>query len=125
MLDDDEDDQLIFASTIQSRFNGCDFFAFFNYSDTLEFLKNHSSANLTLFLDLNMPKVNGIEVLRDLRSQNQFRELTIIIYSTSYNPKDINDCLIAGANAFITKQSRISDLVEEIKPYLEVNSVVQ
>ena len=124
LLDDDEDDQLIFASTIKSNFSAYQFVGFFQYSEMLLFMESHAEECAILFLDLNMPKINGLEILKDLRQKDQFKELTILMFSTSNNPKDINDCLISGANAFITKPSRINDLIQEIEPYLESESLV-
>jgi CheY-like chemotaxis protein len=124
LLDDDEDDQLIFASTIKSNFSGYEFVGFFQYSEMLLFMENHAQECAILFLDLNMPKINGLEILKDLRQKDEFKELTILMFSTSNNPKDIRDCLISGANAFITKPSRINDLIQEIAPYLESESLV-
>ncbi|MCC5923959.1 MAG: response regulator [Crocinitomicaceae bacterium] len=125
LLDDDEDDQLIFASTIESNFNAYEFVGFSQYTDALAFLEKYIEETPVLFLDLNMPKTNGLEILKELRKNDKFEHLKILIYSTSNNPKDINDCLIAGANAFITKPSRINDLILEITPYLENQSIVQ
>lgn len=124
-MDDDEDDQLIFESAVRTNFSHCDFKGFYQFLELFNFLESNVIDCQALFLDLNMPKINGIEVLQQLRKMKRYEKIKIIIYSTSNNPKDINDSLIAGAHAFMTKPSRIDDLVNEIKPFLENESVFQ
>jgi len=72
-----------------------------------------------VFLDLNMPKTNGLTALKELRSKEASFDFPVVIYSTSNNPEDVNECLKAGATAFITKPSSIDKLVQEIGVYLK------
>ena len=79
--------------------------------------KSHEKVG-AIFIDLNMPKLNGKEGLQLLRQDPNYQRTPLIIYSTSNNPEDVNECLKVGATAFITKPSRINVLVDELSNYL-------
>ena len=118
-IDDDEDDQLILKTTINGSFKNHEFKGFLCFDRAFDFLKKNSlSSQIIVFLDLNMPKVDGVEAIHLLRQDVKFKNVPIYIYSTSNNPDDINRCLIAGANGFITKPSKISDIKEKLENIL-------
>ena len=56
-----------------------------------------------ILMDLKLPKLNGLEVLRRLRSSDQTKFLPIIIFTSSCNEGDIEECLQCGANSYIRK----------------------
>lgn len=119
LIDDDDDDQLIFETTVKKYFSDYKFKGFFDFESAEKYLDSKTLGDeLIVFLDLNMPKVNGIEALEKLRNKKETANLKIVIYSTSNNPNDVKTSLNKGADAFITKPSKIEDLVEELKPYL-------
>ena len=121
LVDDDDDDQLIFRTTVNKSFPQFDFTGFFSGEQLNQFLtadEHNVSAVDIIFLDLNMPKVNGLEVLESLKKSPKTAEIPVVIYSTSNNPNDVNQCLMRGAEAFITKPSKIKDLEDTLKLYL-------
>ncbi|MBL7782249.1 MAG: response regulator [Saprospiraceae bacterium] len=63
-----------------------------------------------LFLDLNMPRMDGKECLREIRSDNRLANIPVVIYTTSSHQRDIDETIALGANGFITKPSDMSDL---------------
>lgn len=67
-----------------------------------------------LLLDINMPKVNGHEVLAQLRSDPRFKNLLIIILTTSKSPNDIEKAYKSGANSFIVKNSKFNKLIDAL-----------
>lgn len=119
LVDDDDDDQLIFRTTVNKSFPHYKFNGFLS-ADQLELFFESSNASDVeiIFLDLNMPKTNGIEVLESLKKSPDTAQIPVVIYSTSNNPNDVNQCLMRGADAFITKPSKIKDLEETLKVYL-------
>ncbi len=118
LIDDDEDDQMIFEAVIKKFFPTYEFHVFFQLADAIPLLEKAQQTKLVAFIDLNMPRVNGKECLKLLRNNPNTQKLDVVILSTSNNPKDVNDCLLLGANAFITKPSAIDEIVHEIAPYL-------
>lgn len=56
-----------------------------------------------VLLDLNMPRMNGLETLAALRSIDEYRDLPVIIYSTSAVDRDVSRAYRGGANSYIEK----------------------
>ena len=63
-----------------------------------------------LFLDLNMPRKNGLECLKEIRASLKLRELVVAIYSTSSSEMDIEQTFNCGANVYIKKPSNYNRL---------------
>lgn len=72
-----------------------------------------------LLLDLNMPRKDGLEVLRELRASAEHCNLPAIVLSTSSDPRDIAAVYRAGANSFITKPSSYDALVTIVRSLTE------
>jgi CheY-like chemotaxis protein len=62
-----------------------------------------------VLLDLNIPGLDGREVLSEIRRDVQLRKLPVIILSSSANPKDLAYCYHRGANAYHVKPVRYND----------------
>ena len=118
LIDDDDDDQLIFSSTVRKHFPSYSLKAFSSFDDAKKVLEKDYDNIGAVFIDLNMPRLNGKEGLRILRNDPNYDRTPLIIYSTSNNPDDVNECLKVGATAFITKPSRINLLVDELSNFL-------
>lgn len=58
-----------------------------------------------LFLDLNMPRKNGLQCLKEIRTNEKLKNISVAIYSTSDNEKDMEETFRNGANVYITKPS--------------------
>ncbi|BAQ62806.1 two-component system response regulator [Geminocystis sp. NIES-3708] len=56
-----------------------------------------------ILLDLNLPQKNGLEVLKEIKSDLKFKAIPVIILSTSENNKDIVECYNYYANSYLTK----------------------
>lgn len=56
-----------------------------------------------VILDLNMPKISGTQLLQLIKSDERFKEIPVIIYSTSVNLLEKKTCIAYGAAAYITK----------------------
>lgn len=68
-----------------------------------------------LLLDINMPKINGLEVLRQIRSNNEFCTLPTIILTTSDQERDVIASYTNGSNAYITKPVDAINFLETIR----------
>jgi CheY-like chemotaxis protein len=58
---------------------------------------------LFILLDLKLPKLNGIEVLRRIRSEEQTRLVPVVMFSSSSEEKEIQECYRSGANSYVRK----------------------
>lgn len=80
-----------------------------------------------ILLDLNLPKVSGLEVLRRLRSDERTRLLPVVILSSSSEQRDMHDGYSLGANSYVRKPVNFEQFVravEQLKSYwLVLNEV--
>jgi CheY-like chemotaxis protein len=67
-----------------------------------------------IFLDLNMPRLNGKQCLAELKRTVPLQHIPVIIYSTTSNKKEMQDTLQMGASYFMVKKSSFKELREEL-----------
>lgn len=123
MADDDEDDRMLAQSALEeSRLvNRLDFVE--DGEELLDYLQrrnNYESLQGTplpglILLDLNMPRKDGREALREIRDDNQLRRIPIVILTTSKEEEDIFRSYDLGANSYITKPVTFEGLVEVMR----------
>lgn len=111
--EDDPDDQELLKEVFSSIESSYSLIFTSNGSQLLSYLKNSIDKQLPglIILDYNMPGLNGAEILKEL-SNNEYKDIPKIIWSTSGSETYKNICLELGASDYIVKPSRISDLVE-------------
>lgn len=85
-----------------------------NGEDALEILKDSSNLPDIIFLDLNMPKINGLEFLKILKSDPVLRYLPTIILTTSNNRNDVLACYEIGVAGYILKPLKYDDYLNKI-----------
>ncbi len=81
-------------------------------------LKDNNIIPDIIVLDLNMPKINGIEFLGILKEDSRLRYIPAIILSTSSNVTDLMVCYELGIAGYITKPLKYSDYVLKIQQLL-------
>lgn len=111
LVDDDMDDQEIFIAAVNEIDNSINCVSVDNCEEAIEKLKTERS-NLPdfIFLDLNMPRLNGRQCLTELKKIAHLKHVPVIIYSTSSLKKDIEETKSLGADMFLTKPSKFDDL---------------
>jgi two-component system chemotaxis response regulator CheY len=75
-----------------------------------------------LMLDLNMPDMHGLDVLKFLRSHAQYRELPVMILTTRGDESSREAALKAGASAYMTKPFVPADLLSSVKKLLAMSA---
>lgn len=122
LADDDEDDRLFFTdafdelkiNTIVNTVNdGKELLNYLNDPETI--LPN------IIFLDLNMPILNGVDCLEIIKKNSAFKDIAIAIYSTSSSEKDIENTFVLGANIYIKKPSNFNDLKKILSDVVVTN----
>jgi CheY-like chemotaxis protein len=68
-----------------------------------------------ILLDLNLPRLNGREVLQHIRATPSLRGVPVVVLTTSNRAEDVQDVYNAGANTYIEKPQDFSDFVEVLK----------
>src|SRR3978361_68942 len=110
LIDDDKDDQEIFLLALEDVNVAVACITANNGNDALNKFKNDETFLPDyIFLDLNMPKINGRQCLIEIKKINRLKDIPVIIYSTSSAQRDKLETEILGASAFITKPSSISE----------------
>ncbi|MDO9373316.1 MAG: response regulator [Bacteroidota bacterium] len=111
LVDDDQEDTQLFEEILNEVDPRIGFEAAQNGKVALQKLRNREAAlpNL-IFLDLNMPLMNGKECLAELKQDPALKNIPVIIYTTSAHSRDIEETLMAGALCFITKPMGLKDL---------------
>jgi len=109
IADDDIDDIDLFKSAMLEMCPDLKVSVAYNGVNLLDLLPTIPLPD-TIILDLNMPLIGGKECLVKIRSQYQFDEVPIIIFSTSRHQRDIEYCLAEGANHYIVKPNTYSGL---------------
>jgi CheY-like chemotaxis protein len=72
-----------------------------------------------IILDLNMPKMNGRQTLDHLKADHRFKDIPVIIYSTSVNPLEEEACMMLGAKSYITKPISYKESLETAQLFLQ------
>jgi two-component system response regulator len=68
-----------------------------------------------VLLDINLPKVSGLEVLRTIRAHEQTRYLPVVVLTTSTEERDIVETYELGANSFVHKPVVFADFIEAVR----------
>jgi CheY-like chemotaxis protein len=110
LIDDDDDDQEIFIAAVQELANSVVCTAINSAESALEKLESKQVLADLIFLDLNMPLMNGRQFLIKLKENEELEHIPVIVFSTSSNDRNIQETRDLGAVNFITKPSRFSDL---------------
>ncbi len=76
---------------------------------------NGASLPRVVLLDIQMPKVNGIEVLQQIRETAHTRHLPVVILTSSKESPDIKKCYDLGANSYIVKPVNFESFAEAIR----------
>jgi CheY-like chemotaxis protein len=71
-----------------------------------------------IFLDLNMPRLNGIEVLKEIRRTDSIKSVPVIVYTTSFDEKVKETCEKLGAIDIIEKPNSFDSLCEKLESIL-------
>ena len=119
LVDDDTDDQEIFHIALKEldRDINCRF-----AKDGIEGLKilNAVPAFLPdyIFLDLNMPRMNGIQCLTEIKKIDRLQGIPVFMYSTSSDPRFIHESLNLGAAEYLIKPASIRELSKMLEGIL-------
>ncbi|TVZ15454.1 response regulator [Maribacter sp. MAR_2009_72] len=122
LVDDDEDDRSFFEEAIEEINIATQLFLFENGQEILKFLNlNQPILPKLIFLDLNMPIINGLQCLKEIRSHNHLDLIKVAIYSTSSSSTDIESAFAEGANLYVTKPDSFKKLTEIIHNILRID----
>lgn len=122
LADDDEDDRMFFTDAFDELKINTKVQTYNNGVELMNYLKKEDCIlpNI-LFLDLNMPKKNGIECLHEIKAEKRFDDIAIAIYSTSSSEEHIEETFVNGANIYIKKPSDFASLKKVLTEVVTIN----
>jgi CheY-like chemotaxis protein len=127
IAEDDADDRFLFKTAFEEK----------GYEDDIEFVENGIELLKFLYaieekkpkerhypsfilLDLNMPKKDGREVLKEIKQHPEFKKIPVVVFTTTNSENEIRRCYELGANTYVVKPVSFDSLlkvVEEIRKY--------
>ena len=125
--DDDDDKMLLVDALVEVGINKQNVMLTSDGEELLRALPQYASGPCLIFLDLNMPKMDGHKTLREIKSSETLRHIPVIIFTTSSAAGDILATYKMGGNTYFTKPSYYRELVELvtlIKKYWFENAVL-
>ena len=115
IVDDDIDDQDLFIEAVSEVDNSIECVSASDCEEALDLLKNKKIGMPDMiFLDLNMPRLNGKQCLVELKKEAHLAHIPVIIYSTSSEKRDIEETSRLGAAHFLTKPNKFEELCKAI-----------
>ncbi|OFY85176.1 MAG: two-component system response regulator [Bacteroidetes bacterium RIFCSPLOWO2_12_FULL_35_15] len=128
IADDDSEDRMLIIDALQENNIKNKVQIVENGEELLHYLKNtgnYSNKEIyplpgVILLDLNMPKMDGREALKEIKGDKNLCSIPLIIFTTSMNDKDVHHSYKFGANSFISKPVTFSSMVnvmESISKY--------
>lgn len=118
VAEDDEDDFMLLSDAVKESYPDVIMEWVKNGEDLLFYLSQKEPPSL-IFLDLNMPRKDGREVLKEMSVQPSVRRAPVVVLSNSGLPEDVAWSYRFGANTFIRKPSDYSSFVILVKKVLE------
>lgn len=122
LADDDPEDRMIMADTFKEL----------KLSNVIHFVENGESILTYLdsiyetyplpsliVLDLNMPRMNGTQTLKYLKANDRYRTIPVIIFSTSINVFEREECLKTGAVSYIVKPVTYKECLDTAKTFYD------
>jgi CheY-like chemotaxis protein len=127
LAEDDEDDILFFREAINSLSLSCELIVVNNGEHAVNYFSESNHLPDFVFLDINMPKLNGIEALKAIKMIHPSNDVHVVMLSTSMSDPMVEQSYRFGASMYIQKPTNFNDLKEYIFYCLTRlrNSVVQ
>lgn len=126
IAEDDADDQFLFQTAFEE--NGLTFQIEFvnngvellSYLESFNGTADKSNFPSLIILDLNMPKKDGREVLKEMKNHPSYKAIPVIIFTTTKNEMEVRRCYELGANSYIVKPvsfDGLLNIIREIKNF--------
>lgn len=105
---------------------------FENGQEVLEFLfqrserKRSADASYLLLLDIRMPQVDGVEVLRQLKADPELKKIPVLMLTTTDDPREVERCHSLGCNSYVVKPvdyDKFSDAIKQLGFFISLVQV--
>jgi CheY-like chemotaxis protein len=130
IVDDDEGHSILIRQNLEAAGLKNPFLMFRNGQAALDFFQTAEAGaagkTYLMLLDIRMPKVSGIEVLRQLKADPEWRKLPIMMLTTTDDAREVEHCHELGCNAYLQKPidyDRFAELVQTLGDFLALLQV--
>ena len=127
IAEDDADDRFLLKAAFEENGFTDELFFVETGVEVLEYLSKikqnvngeHGELKVPRFilLDLNMPKKDGREVLKEIKQNEHLKNIPVIIFSTTNNEQEMKRCYELGANSYITKPNSFENLIKTVAAF--------
>lgn len=117
LADDDQDDTELFEEALRNIDKHIEFFTATNGKELIDRLSTAPVHPEIIFLDINMPELDGWESLKTIKMDDRLRAIPVVMYSTSAAKIDGNKAIKAGAVCYLEKPHsfiKLQDFLEKI-----------
>ncbi|MBC7827892.1 MAG: response regulator [Chitinophagaceae bacterium] len=118
LIDDDEDDGEIFVAALKVASAAVAYTVLDDATEALDQLSSKEIIPDVIFLDLNMPIMNGQQFLLEVKKNQGLQNIPVVIFSTTSHSPTIQLTKEFGAQDFITKPNNFDELVHVLKNFL-------
>jgi CheY-like chemotaxis protein len=123
VVDDDPDDVELFSDALKKVDDAYYCISVRNAVLALQKLKDHEADPPEyIFVDLNMPGMNGLELLAEIKKNKSLAQIPVVIYSTTSRREDREMSIKLGAMYFFTKPVHFVEICQNIRKVLEFKS---
>lgn len=119
LIDDDPDDQEIFSIALQEVNEHINLAVANNGAEALEKLKDVAFIPNFIFLDVNMPKMNGLQCLPEIKKLEHLKAAKVIMFSTSSDERIIHSIKELGADDYLVKPPKLQILIDNLAKIFE------
>ncbi len=120
LVEDDEDDVDLLKNALDE--NGVSFYmnTIVSGDKVIPWLESSDTLPDIIVLDLNLPKMHGLEVLNALKAHSRFSIIPVMVHTTSSSQRDIDLCRIAGAEKYVNKACTLEEFKSVTDTILEL-----
>jgi two-component system response regulator len=123
IVEDNPNDEALTLRALGKLDHGCEVVVVRDGAEALDFLsatgrhaeRDPSSLPTVILLDLNLPKIDGLEVLRRIRADDGTRTVPVVVLTSSDEQNDVIEAYRAGANSYIRKSIAFAEFSEAVQ----------
>ena len=114
IIDDDSDDRMFFAEALDQMLSSTVCLEANGGIEALQQLRKAEKLPDFIFLDINMPRMDGRECLKELKKDAKLKSIPVIMYSTSFTAESIDEFRKLGASSYLNKPTDLNKLPAQI-----------
>jgi CheY-like chemotaxis protein len=118
-VDDDPEDSEFIVEALNDLDNTINCITFTNATDALEFLMSSDQKPDFIFLDINMPKMDGKQCLKKIKGEEKLKNIPVVMCSTTLQTREMKAYFELGVHDFIVKPTTFAKLREELQAIIE------